>query len=73
MNRNTELHFSNTPSISLKRSKFEMSHSHKTSFNVGDVIPVMVDADILPGDTVQMDMAELVRMATPIYPIMDNQ
>lgn len=72
MNRNTELHFANTPSIDLRRSKFEESFSHKTSFNTGDVIPVFVDADILPGDTVQMDMAELIRMATPIYPIMDN-
>lgn len=72
MNRNTELHFSHTPQIDLRRSKFEMSHSNKTTFNVGDVVPVMVDADILPGDTVQMDMAEVIRMATPIYPIMDN-
>lgn len=72
MNRNTELHFQNTPQINIKRSKFERSHNHKTSFNVGDVIPLYVDSDILPGDTVQMDMASIVRMATPIYPIMDN-
>lgn len=72
MNRNTELHFKNTPQINIKRSKFERSHNHKTSFNVGDIIPLYVDSDILPGDTVQMDMASLVRMATPIYPIMDN-
>ena len=72
MNRNTELHFGHTPQIDLRRSKFEMSHSMKTTFNTGDVIPVYVDADILPGDTVQMDQAELIRMATPIYPIMDN-
>lgn len=49
-----------------------MSHSIKTTFNTGDVVPLMIDADILPGDTVQMDMSEIVRMATPIYPIMDN-
>lgn len=72
MNRNTEMHFSQVPQIHQKRSKFERSFSHKTSWNVGDIIPVYVDSDILPGDTVQMDMAELVRMATPIYPIMDN-
>lgn len=71
MNRNTELHFSETPQIDIKRSKFEMSHSHKTTFNVGDIIPIEV-SEILPGDTVQLDMASLVRMATPIYPIMDN-
>ena len=72
MNRNTEEHFSNVPRIHQHRSKFNMSHSIKTTFNVGEIIPLMVDADILPGDTVQMDMAEIVRMATPIFPVMDN-
>lgn len=72
MNRNTELHFGRTPQIELKRSKFDMSHSHKLTFNCSDLVPVYVDTDILPGDTVQLDMAELVRMMTPIYPIMDN-
>lgn len=72
MNRNTELHFKETPKLNIKRSKFEESHSHKTTFNTGDIIPIFVDSDILPADTVQMDMAELVRMSTPIYPIMDN-
>lgn len=72
MTRNTEMHFGNTPQIELKRSKFDMSYSHKTTFNVGDIVPVYVDSDILPGDTVQLDLASLIRMATPIYPIMDN-
>lgn len=49
-----------------------MNHSIKTTFNNGDIIPLYVDADILPGDTVTMDMSEIVRMATPIYPVMDN-
>lgn len=72
MNRNTNMHFSETPQINIKRSSFDMSHSIKTTFNVGDIIPLFVDSDILPGDTVEMDVASLVRMATPIYPIMDN-
>lgn len=72
MTRNTEMHFGNTPQIDLKRSKFDLSYSHKTTFNVGDIVPVYVDSDILPGDTVQLDLASLIRMATPIYPIMDN-
>lgn len=72
MNRNTNMHFANVPQIHQKRSKFDESHSIKTTFNTGDIIPVFVDADILPGSTVQMDMAEVIRMATPIYPIMDN-
>ena len=72
MNRNTELHFGAVPRIHQNRSKFDLSHSIKTDFNVGECVPIFVDTDILPGDTVQMDMAEIVRLATPIHPTMDN-
>lgn len=72
MNRNTELHFGQVPKIHQNRSKFDMSHSIKTALNAGECIPVFVDSDILPGDSVEMNMAEIIRMATPIYPVMDN-
>ena len=72
MNRNTEAHFGSIPKIHQNRSKFDMSHSKKLTFNCSDCVPIFVDADILPGDTVTMDMAEVVRMATPIFPVMDN-
>ena len=72
MNRNTELHFGSVPTVEGRRSKFDMSHSIKTTFNNGKVIPIFVDSDILPGDTVEVDMGQIVRMSTPIYPVMDN-
>ena len=72
MNRNTELHFGHVPKIHQNRSKFDMSHSCKTAFNAGEVIPIFVDSDILPGDSVEVNMSEIIRMATPIYPVMDN-
>lgn len=71
MNRETEAHFGSVPRVHAQRSKFDVSHSIKTTFNVGEIIPLEV-TEILPGDTMQLDMAEIVRMATPIYPIMDN-
>ena len=71
MNRETEQHFSTVPMIKSKRSKFDVSHSVKTTFNVDDIVPIEVN-EILPGDTVQLDLAEIVRMATPIFPVMDN-
>lgn len=71
MNRNTEMHFTELPQISQNRSKFDMSHSIKTSFNVGDVIPLDIQ-EILPGDTEELDMASVIRMTTPIVPVMDN-
>lgn len=71
-NRNTEMHFSKNPvSLDIPRSRFDRSHDYKTTFNTGDLIPIFVD-EVLPGDTMTMDMASLVRMATPIYPVMDN-
>lgn len=72
MNRNTEQHFSLNPTnIDIQRSKFERSSDHKTTFNAGQLIPIYVD-EVLPGDTLSMDVGAVVRMSTPIYPIMDN-
>ena len=71
MNRNTQNHFANIPNIDIKRSQFKRPHTHKTTFSSGDIIPIYVD-EILPGDTVNMRMAGAVRMATPIFPVMDN-
>lgn len=72
MNRNTEMHFSQVPSIGLSRSKFDRSFDHKTTFNNGFLIPVFCDCTIMPGDTVKMRTSEVVRMMTPIAPVMDN-
>lgn len=72
MNRNSESHFSNTPSIGISRSKFDRSFTHKTTFNTGDLIPIFCDTTIMPGDTVKMKMSSVTRMLTPITPVMDN-
>lgn len=71
MNRNTESHFSLTPTVSIGRSKFDRSFDHKTTFNTGDLIPIYY-SEVLPGDSVKMRMSEVVRMQTPIAPVMDN-
>lgn len=72
MNRNTEQHFAANPTnLDIPRSKFNRSSQHKTTFNAGDLIPIFID-DVLPGDTISMDIASAIRMSTPIYPVMDN-
>lgn len=71
MNRNAESHFSTLPSADIQRSRFDRSHQHKTTFNAGELIPIFVD-EVLPADTITMDMSTLVRMSTPIFPTMDN-
>ena len=70
--RSTQQHlFAQVPSADIPRSAFDRSHGHKTTFNSGYLIPVFVD-EALPGDTFNLRMSAFCRMATPIYPIMDN-
>lgn len=72
MNRNSQAHFATTPTVGIGRSKFDRSFTHKTAFNTGDLIPFYVDTTITPGDTVKMNTSHVVRMMTPIAPVMDN-
>lgn len=70
-NRNVESHFSQLPRADIHRSTFDRSHSIKTSFNVGDVIPFYVD-EVLPGDSFDIKTSKVIRMPSLITPIMDN-
>ena len=72
MNRNSQAHFATTPTVKTSRSKFDRSFTNKTTFNAADLIPFYVDCGIMPGDTVKMNTASIVRMMTPITPVMDN-
>ncbi|QBQ83331.1 MAG: major capsid protein [Microviridae sp.] len=69
--RTTEQHFSSAPQADIPRSNFDRSHSHKTTFDAGYLVPLYVD-EVLPGDTFKCDATIFVRLATPIYPIMDE-
>lgn len=71
MSRNAESHFAQLPHADISRSSFDRSHSLKTSFNVGDVVPFYVD-EVLPGDTFDVRTSKVVRMPALITPIMDN-
>lgn len=53
------------------RSKFDRSHQLLTTINEGDLVPIYCD-EVLPGDTAKVQLNGLIRMSTPIYPIMDN-
>lgn len=53
------------------RSKFDRSHQLLTTINEGELVPIYYD-EVLPGDTVRVRLNGLIRMSTPIYPVMDN-
>lgn len=63
--------FSKSPVKEIRRSSFDRSNTLVTSFNAGKLVPVYVE-EVLPGDTVSMDFSTVTRMATPLYPVMDN-
>lgn len=63
--------FSEVPKIQRPRSVFDRSHAHKTTFNSGYLIPILVD-EALPGDTFKMNASILARLSAPITPVMDN-
>lgn len=70
--RNDEQHFSGVPTIDIERSKFKRPFTHKTTFNMGKLIPFYVDSDILPGETHSFTTSIVARLLDPAVPIMDN-
>ncbi|WNK13827.1 MAG: major capsid protein [Microvirus sp.] len=63
--------FSQIPKAEIQRSRFDRSSGLKTTLNSGFLVPIFLD-EALPGDTFNLKMHGLCRMATPIYPVMDN-
>lgn len=55
----------------VPRSSFRTQHTHKTTFSASKLIPVFVE-EVLPGDSFNLKMTAFCRLATPLYPIMDN-
>jgi hypothetical protein len=71
-NRSVNTHqFAMVPRADIPRSKFDVQSAHKTTLDSGYLVPVYVN-EVLPGDTFNFKMTAFARMATPIYPIMDN-
>lgn len=71
MNRNSQAHFAVNPNVDIKRSVFDRSFDHKTTFNTGEIVPFFLD-EVLPGDTFKIKTNFVVRMSTPIHPVLDN-
>ncbi len=63
--------FAQIPRAEIQRSVFDRSSGLKTAFDAGFLVPIFVD-EALPGDTFTLRTASFARMATPIFPVMDN-
>ena len=71
-NQSVNVHqFAMVPKADIPRSKFDCQFTHKTTFDAGYLVPIYVD-EVLPGDTFNLNMTAFARVATPLYPVMDN-
>ncbi|AXH74902.1 MAG: major capsid protein [Microviridae sp.] len=63
--------FAMIPRADIPRSAFQMQKGLKTTFDAGNLYPIFCE-EVLPGDTVNLRMTAFCRLATPIFPVMDN-
>lgn len=71
-NRSASSHqFAMVPRAEIPRASFNIQKTHKTTFDAGYLVPVFCE-EILPGDSFRVKMTAFARLATPLFPIMDN-
>ena len=71
-NKSASAHdFAMVPRADIPRSKFSMQKTLKTTFDSGYIVPIMCE-EVLPGDTFNTNVTMFGRLATPIFPVMDN-
>lgn len=63
--------FAQVPNAEIQRSQFDRSHGWKGTFLASYLVPFYVD-EVLPGDTHNLQVHTMARMATPLVPYMDN-
>lgn len=71
MSNSTVHNFSKIPATNIQRSVFDRSHTHKSTFNAGYLVPFYCD-EVLPGDSFKISATTFARLNTPIVPFMDN-
>ena len=63
--------FSMIPSSHVPRSSFRALKGYRTTFDAGYLIPITV-LEVYPGDSFNLKLTAICRLATPIFPVMDN-
>lgn len=72
MAKKSNFTWSQKPMLYHARSKFDLSHHHKTMFNEGLLVPFYVQ-EVYPGDTFKCKTTNVIRTTVPfLRPVMDN-
>lgn len=70
-NRYSQHSFAQTPSVNTARSKFDRSFATKDTIDFDDLNPIFID-EIIPGDTINLNVKSFARLAPQVVPLMDN-
>lgn len=70
-NRYSQHSFAKAPTAKIARSVFNRSFAHKTTMNFDDLVPFFWE-EVLPGDTINLNLKTFIRLATQAVPVMDN-
>jgi len=71
-NKSVSTHsFAMIPKAEIPRSSFDTQYAHKTTFDSGYLVPIYCD-EVLPGDMHNVKATMFARLATPLFPVMDN-
>lgn len=69
--RSNQHSFAQIPSVNMARSKFDRSHAVKDTMDFDYLVPIYVD-EVLPGDTINLNVKSFARLATQAVPMLDN-
>lgn len=67
----SQTRFEQAPQGVIEFSRMRNSFSVETDFNAGDIVPIRC-IEVLPNDTFEIDLHEVIRQATVLTPTMDN-
>jgi len=70
-NRYSQHSFAQVPQANMARSKFDRSFAAKDTYNFDFLTPMFVD-EVLPGDTINLNVKTFQRLATQAVPLLDN-
>lgn len=68
---NAEQQLFNPLDLEMSRSTFHYSPTYTGTCTAGTLVPSLA-FEVLPGDSIKMDLNALIKMSTPVYPTMDN-
>lgn len=64
--------FAKAPTVTMPRSRGPLKQRVWSSFNTGELVPLFVYPDVLPGDTFNMSYSMVIRQTTSLKPTMDD-